>query len=540
MIQYSQLLHNDFVSGRRKAIGWGLPRDIRLKIMQLPYSLSFMIDGLAQEYCRHDSKLQLDIHHPDVLKELDADEWGIIVFSDLSAHGDSIRAQLECYPGFSHTLPETNWKNLSAASIEKSFSSMFNRLSKQYKSGIRDSVCLYIHQLIPGGAEKQIYYLALGLRLLNYTVSLVSNVQDAGACVTWSKNLADKGVRRHYLEDLDEDQLYSMLRSSENLRQYKVLRLLGGQSLSRTLRLSLYLRKTNPEQIISYLDDANIIAAISGLLAGIPKILLSGRNLEPNHFPSLQGFCVPKEYLGWFYSKILATGRAKMTNNSKAGASSYAKWLGLPESDIAVIENALFSHDANNTTPSVYLDLGQHPKVLLGVMRLSEEKRPHLWLDTAIELCRQQSDWQAILIGDGQLMSSLVDRVRNSDYSERIKLLGEVSAPELYMRKSTVLLHTARAEGTPNVILEAQVNALPFLCFKVGGIEDIVSIELHKYCFTASSDLQAICKQIDLLIQDTVSTMFLLNQEKIRARYDIKKLAINTISLNWEQNEQDI
>lgn len=53
-------------------------------------------------------------------------------------------------------------------------------------------------------------------------------------------------------------------------------------------------------------------------------------------------------------------------------------------------------------------------------------------------------------------------------------MLGRRSDVSDLMRSATILLHVARFEGTPNVVLEAQALGLPVVCTDTGAASECV------------------------------------------------------------------
>lgn len=58
--------------------------------------------------------------------------------------------------------------------------------------------------------------------------------------------------------------------------------------------------------------------------------------------------------------------------------------------------------------------------------------------------------------------------------ADGLEFVGEVYGIAKHYRDSEILLHTAEAEGTPNVILEAMASGLPIVATSVGGTQEVV------------------------------------------------------------------
>jgi glycosyltransferase involved in cell wall biosynthesis len=104
-----------------------------------------------------------------------------------------------------------------------------------------------------------------------------------------------------------------------------------------------------------------------------------------------------------------------------------------------------------------------------GVMRLSAEKRPLLWLEAAAALARRRKDVRFAIAGDGPMAEACRSAVARLGLAPRLTFLGEMARPELLMTSMDLMLLTSAFEGTPNVLLEAQWLGKPVLSTEAGG-----------------------------------------------------------------------
>ena len=108
---------------------------------------------------------------------------------------------------------------------------------------------------------------------------------------------------------------------------------------------------------------------------------------------------------------------AKFVANTKATASSFCRWLGWEERAVDVIYNG---YDFSEMTPAIGAranirrDLGipLEAYVFGGVFRMSEEKRPFLWLRIADEISRKyDGEVHFVIVGDGPLFETVLRRL---------------------------------------------------------------------------------------------------------------------------------
>src|SRR5262249_57772804 len=89
------------------------------------------------------------------------------------------------------------------------------------------------------------------------------------------------------------------------------------------------------EVVQGWLDWDNVRAGLAAVLAGVPKIVLSCRNINPTHFNLYQ------PYMDAAYRALIQVPTVTLVNNSRAGADDYAAWIGMPRTDIKVIYNGV-------------------------------------------------------------------------------------------------------------------------------------------------------------------------------------------------------
>jgi glycosyltransferase involved in cell wall biosynthesis len=114
------------------------------------------------------------------------------------------------------------------------------------------------------------------------------------------------------------------------------------------------------------------------------------------------------------------------------------------------------------------------PIELLAVGRLAPEKNPMLLLDALAMLhSRCPGRFRLTWVGDGELRSAVRQRVVELGMENIVSLPGFVPiGQELigYYRRSDLFVHGAVTEGFPQVLIEAQANAVPIVATDVGGI----------------------------------------------------------------------
>tara|TARA_B100001989_G_scaffold3713_1_gene2481 strand:- start:26686 stop:28782 length:2097 start_codon:yes stop_codon:yes gene_type:complete len=231
------------------------------------------------------------------------------------------------------------------------------------------------------------------------------------------------------------------------------------------------IQSQRPSILHCWLDETSIKAAIAGVLAGVPKIIMSGRNFNPSNFTFYRNF-----FYG-AYKSLALLPRVSLVNNSNAGALDYKDWLGLKNLEINIIRNGFNKEsviDISKAEKNKFKKtFGFKEEIIIGSMiRLSEEKQPILWLKTAKELIRRNSNLKFIIFGEGPMRREMVDYIKSNNLKNHIKLPGNEKNISLVLSIIDIFMLTSRLEGTPNVILEAQYAGLPVVSTDAGGSKE--------------------------------------------------------------------
>lgn len=317
-------------------------------------------------------------------------------------------------------------------------------------------VTMVIGSLGPGGAERQLCNAAIGITdRSDWQVAVRSTDPIRGR----SAFFAD-ALKEHRIAPKRAPLVFPGRRWCADSHFF-------GTSLGYTVE-SLYrdFCKHRPAVVHAWLDQVNVAAGLAAVLSGVPRIILSGRNVNPSRLPGYSS------YLRDAYVWLLAQPGVILTNNSAAGSLDYASWLDLDPSRVPVVLNG-YGWDGlgqrRRAGSVATTERDSQRRLVLGVLRLSPEKRPLLWLETAGRIAQARPDVDFAMIGDGPLRTQCQDFVRDRALGDRIALLGTRGDVYEWMEAADVLLLTSSEEGLPNVLVEAQALGTPVLTTPAGG-----------------------------------------------------------------------
>lgn len=363
--------------------------------------------------------------------------------------------------------------------------------------------------LCAGGAERQIVNTALGLRqqgIADLTI-LVSNLRGRPGNDFFYHQLVAAGIEVRELggpassidawRDAIDPAVKALLR-----RLARVLRGLPADLQQEITNLYLAIHALRPAIVHAWLDYSNVRAGLAAVLAGVPRLILSGRNVSPIHFDYI--------YQPWYrpaYQALLGSPQTVFINNSRAGAADYAAWLGLPPREIGVIRNGV-DHAAITRPAQAAIAAHRHALgfpaaalVIGGMFRLSEEKRPLLWLEVVARVLAARAGTHGCLYGQGPLAEALNARIHSFPESGRVRLMAPTADARLALAACDLLLLTSAWEGTPNVLLEAQALGVPVVACGGGGTAESMA-DGETGLYLTESDPDPIATTVVRLLDD--------------------------------------
>ena len=116
--------------------------------------------------------------------------------------------------------------------------------------------------------------------------------------------------------------------------------------------------------------------------------------------------------------------------------------------------------------------------VFLG--RFTDQKNPQRIVGI-LECLQKQLQFQAAMIGDGELYSSIQQMVQEKGLEQVIALPGYQSNPYKALASAKAFLMASRYEGTPMSVLEAMALGVPVVSTATDGIADVVKSGVTGY-----------------------------------------------------------
>ena len=389
-------------------------------------------------------------------------------------------------------------------------------------------VVLVCGNLSPGGAERQVAYTARGLAQSSDIagVELICDMLIGGHPARYDfylPLLQRAGVPARMIERcaLSPDEVTEPVALAQRQASLPEGFLLDVANLYRELI------RLRPEVVHAWLDWSNTRAGLAAALAGVPRIVLSGRNVNPTNFALYQPYMDP------VYAALCALPNVVLLNNSRAGAESYVEWLGLAPDRIKVIYNGLDMgpvDDAAARAARSRLRVPETVPLVGGIFRFYPEKRPLLWLEVASRVLQSDPDAWFVLFGQGVLEREIAKAAQTLGFAHRLILPGIVDDVLPVMRALDVFLLTSYGEGVPNVVLEAQWAGTPVVATKAGGVAEALELGVSGW-IVDPPDADRLARRVGWLLGDpgARAQARTAGPELIRARFGLERMIDETV-----------
>lgn len=239
---------------------------------------------------------------------------------------------------------------------------------------------------------------------------------------------------------------------------------LGPRRVSRSiLPLTRYLRERRPKVVLATLVHVNVAAVLARRLSRIQTrlVLREANRIGSNaRAAKLAPIRLAYRLLPRLYSQadhVIAVSHA---------VADEILWLtGLPVERVTTLPNPVLGErelaaiDAADPPPHPWLGDETVP-VVLSVGRLAFQKDHRTLLDAFAQL-RLSRRARLVILGDGPLELELREHSRRLGITADVHFAGFAARPETWMKHASLLAHTSRWEGFPNVLVEALACGLP-------------------------------------------------------------------------------
>ncbi len=288
-------------------------------------------------------------------------------------------------------------------------------------------ITLVIHSLSCGGAERVMSTMANYWANHNQQVTLLTftDVDD---------------VPFYKLDSKVDHQPLNLAQTSKSVASAIA------NNIARISKLRTAITKSNPDVVISFLNQTNIQTLLATRGLGIP-VIVSEREVTLNSTLSK----VWKVIRRWTY--LSANAIVLQTKASLEYIPS--QW----QKTVRIIPNPVIIPPSSFETDEQFLK----PKSLLAMGRLESQKGFDLLLRAFAKLPSSTSEWTLSILGEGSLRQQLVALRDELGLTERVAFLGKKPNSYQYLNQADLFVLSSRHEGFPNVLCEAMASGLPVI-----------------------------------------------------------------------------
>jgi glycosyltransferase involved in cell wall biosynthesis len=372
------------------------------------------------------------------------------------------------------SLGKKSWACAIQPALDRRENALVQELQNAYdfpyrlKRVVQGRIVLAISSLASGGAERQVIYAAEGLVQRGYDVHLLADYLRRDNCEFYLADAERAAASVSEISDTPNPL------GEWTVRHPGIRRVCHRYLSNRVMNAAEYLKRISPELVHASLDWTNITVGLAAMLAGVPHIVISGRNLAPWHFSFFNWFMYPA------YRALLRQPNVRLVTNSNAGARDYAAWLRISDPQIRVIRNGI---DPSRFQPANQfgrlegrrlLRVPADAKLVVSAFRFSEEKRPFTWLKAAAIIHREDPQTFFVVCGIGPLLDRAKQLASQSGIGERIVFAGTIQDIALVYAAADLVMLASAKEGCPNVLIEAQAMGIPVVATAAfGSIEAV-------------------------------------------------------------------
>lgn len=321
--------------------------------------------------------------------------------------------------------------------------------SGRARGGWRDSLALssgdapirvayLVEQILPGGAERQLFNLLQSVDQSRFDLSIVAG--------------AGSGFM------LDEYQ-----RLGIPITFVKSAR--GGGKLA-TMGAVNAVRRGRPHVLHGFQFTANAWGAAARLTFGSIVFIAGARGMQPDLTLSQR----------LARDAIRRCADHVVTNSVAQTAELYD--AGIPSRRVSVIPNGVdisrFPYPGDRQAARSALHLPANGPVIGMVASFYPVKRWDVFLSAAARVARQRPDVNIVCIGEGSLRPAIEESARRLGISGQTRFTGARRDVPALLPGLDVLALSSDTEGLPNSVLEAMASGLPIVATDVGGVAEAV------------------------------------------------------------------
>ena len=264
----------------------------------------------------------------------------------------------------------------------------------------------------------------------------------------------------------------------------------GPTDLGVAFRLAREVRRFRPHVVHSFLFPANLVAAVVGRAAGVPRVVVSQRSSYDS--------CLPAPWrqvarLGHRLAhRVVVNSRAALAEEIAAGA---------PSSLLVHVPNAVVDPTIRRGAVEPRPEGVPDGPFVLSLGQLDVHKGHRVLVAAWPEVVRARPGARLVLVGDGPCRTDLESQARALGVTPSVSFAGFRAAAGAFVAACTMLVQPSLTEGMPNAVMEAMAAGKPVVASGVGGIPELV-LDGETGVLVPAGDPRALAAAIVALLDD--------------------------------------
>lgn len=282
------------------------------------------------------------------------------------------------------------------------------------------------------------------------------------------------------------------------------------------------IHSTTPSVVISFLRITNITTILALLGTKYPLIVTEHNDIQILSYGTLWETMGRLTYP--FCSSVVS-----VSQGVDSGFNS------LPKNKRAVIYNPIVVKD-DGQSGLLPAEANPNKNWLVSMGRLSIQKGFDLLLHAFSQIAPKYSNWQLLIIGEGELREQLEQMRDNLGLSDKVVFTGALTNPFAVLKQAKLFVMASRHEGFGNAHAEALACGLPVIATDCpSGPNEIIRHNIDGL-LVANKDVEALATAMESLMSDEQKRQ----QLAAKAPEVIQRLSPDTIVGEWEALMQQL
>lgn len=279
-------------------------------------------------------------------------------------------------------------------------------------------------------------------------------------------------------------------------------------NVRRVRALRRVIKRFQPDVVLGMMTTSSVLAVLAA--SGLPCRVIATEHTHP-----------PSQHLSgmWLRLRRFAYPRAARVVALTRGT---ANWLEqhVPGSSLAVIPNPVH-WPLPRALPELIVPQSPGRRCALAVGRLHRDKGFDLLIQAFAKIAQEHSDWDLVILGEGDDRGLLENLVRQEGLDKRVSLPGRAGNIGDWYASADLYVLSSRFEGLSNTLLEAMASGLAAVCFDCDtGPREIVTDGLDGRLVHPNGDVDAMAQALGAVMADDASRQAMAQQAvAIRERF---------------------